>query len=337
MPTVTTSVLRWYVLVAIVAACDGGSGAGIDNPSPAITSISISAGTTTLGMGRTGWQLTASASDGSNLNATSGVTWISSNSSVLTVSGGGIVTTLTPGQSTVSATYQGKTGSIVLTVTPDVAAVTISGGVGLSYSSASTTPQTTQVGAAATVAEFYGCTGGIISYNDRFGETSCNVTSLATWSSSNPAVITVSNGLLTAVGAGQANITATYHTVASSLPVTVSSTPLNLSGNWSGTQTGSQSPNPMTLNLIQTGTTLSGSATVQYPFISGFGSITSSISGTVTGATVTLNPMNNLGGCFSMTIRLTVTSATNSRMAGGWAKTGNCDDTSAGGAFVITK
>lgn len=333
--------LAWAALAALslVHGCGGGGGVAPPPPPPPSESIQVTAGTTSVSMGTPGWQLAAFLvrANGTQLNIINEATWTSSNPSVLTVVAGA-VTPMTPGQATVTVAYQGKTGSIQLTVSPDVTALSIGGTVAMSYLAGTTIAQTTPLsGIASLVASRRCTTAGVVYASGVFTDATCDVTTLATWNSSNPSVVSVTNGLLTAVGAGQATVSATYHTVTGNLQVVVSGTALNLTGNWSGQQDGSQSPFPMTLNLTQTGNNLSATATVQYPFISGWGSVTTNITGTVSGATVAFDPKNNLGGCFNMTIRLTVTSATNSRIAGTWAKTGNCDVTSAGGTFVITK
>src|SRR5262249_48624622 len=145
----------------------------------------------------------AKLSNGSEINIGDQATWISTNPSVITVAAAGSISAVAPGQSTVSATYQGKTGTISLTVMPDISALTVTGTVAMTYSPASTVLQTTQVGALATLTQFHECTPQGVRYSTNgFYDTTCDITAFANWSSSNTSVLTVTNGQLTAVGAG---------------------------------------------------------------------------------------------------------------------------------------
>ncbi len=64
-------------------------------------------------------QLTAIAtlSDGTTQNVTSATTWQSSSATVATVSTGGLVTAVAAGTATITATYQGKSATLGITVT----------------------------------------------------------------------------------------------------------------------------------------------------------------------------------------------------------------------------
>ena len=126
-------------------------------------------------------------------NATNkGVTWSSDNESVATVNNG-VVTAVTPGTAIITVTAQGdSTKSASCTVTVTAAAVPVTG-VTLSQTQASLyynrTPNTLTL--TATVAP-------------------ANATNQAvTWTSSNPSVATVENGVVTALACGTAVITAT--------------------------------------------------------------------------------------------------------------------------------
>src|SRR5207302_6865370 len=74
-------------------------------------SVSVQAGQTV--------QLTATPRDanGAPLSGRT-VTWSSSNTSVATVSNGGLVSGITPGSATITATSEGKSGTSASTVTP---------------------------------------------------------------------------------------------------------------------------------------------------------------------------------------------------------------------------
>ena len=86
-------------------------------PPPTLSSISVSPAGQTVPTGAT-LQLTAlgTYSNLSTQNLSSQAAWNSSNSSVATVSSSGLVTALTPGSTTVSATLNGFTGNATLTV-----------------------------------------------------------------------------------------------------------------------------------------------------------------------------------------------------------------------------
>jgi len=85
-------------------------------PAPTVTSVAVT-GDTIVGMGQT-VQLTATAtfSNGTQQNVTSQATWQSSNSSLATVSAG-LVVGLTIGSVAVTASFQGASGALGITVT----------------------------------------------------------------------------------------------------------------------------------------------------------------------------------------------------------------------------
>ena len=109
-----------------------------------------------------------------------------------------------------------------------------------------------------------------------------DVTSQATWASSNDAVAAVSSGgLVSAKGAGLALITASYQGFSGYGGVSVA-TAVDATGIWTGT-----SLNPIstiTLQLTQTGDSLSGTSTTMGGGVTYNGSLT----GTVSGGTVIL-------------------------------------------------
>src|SRR4029077_18136350 len=135
-------------------------------------------------------QLTATPKDALG-NPLSGrvVTWSSSNPAVATVSASGLVTGVAAGSATITATSEGQSGTSALTVTNvPVATVTVS-----PASASGSVGATVQL--TATLKDALG--------NPLSGR-------VVTWSSSNPAVATVSaSGLVTGVAAGSATITAT--------------------------------------------------------------------------------------------------------------------------------
>jgi len=130
---------------------------------------------------------------GAAQDITSVAQWSSSDTGIATVSGSGLVKAIAAGAATITASYQGVSSTWVVAVTSSnavVASVLVAGSASIG------TKEGTQFAAIATL--FGG--GG-----------TQDVTTLATWQSSNPRVATVSNtGIVTAVGPGTATISAKY-------------------------------------------------------------------------------------------------------------------------------
>ncbi len=137
---------------------------------------------------------TGTYTDGSTQNLTNLATWSSTNINVATVTNSvpkGIATGVAEGESTISATFGGKTGSTVLTVT--IATLV----------SIQVTPTTPSI-AKGTTLQFTAT--GI--YSDGSQQT---LTSFASWSTLNSAVVSVSGtGLATGVEVGSTTISANY-------------------------------------------------------------------------------------------------------------------------------
>ena len=147
---------------------------------------------------------TATLSDGTTKDVTSEATWASSNTTAATVSSSGLVEGLSAGQVKITATYQSVTSSYTFTVGSNVTitSIVVSG-------FAPSTGATSQFTATAVYSD--GSTG--------------DVTSLASWTSSNSAVATVSSaGVVTGVAPGAATISATYHSVIGSTTFNVGTT-----------------------------------------------------------------------------------------------------------------
>ena len=133
------------------------------------------------------------------------VAWRSSNTAIATVSGTGVVTGVTLGVATISATSEGQTGSASVTVTPVPVAVV------------SVQPPTTSVTAGQT-------TTLTTVVKDSAGNTLSGRT--VTWSSSPAAVATVSPaGVVSGVAAGTATVTATSEGKSGTATVTVNPVP----------------------------------------------------------------------------------------------------------------
>lgn len=194
----------------ITATSEGQSGSAtitITTSAPVpVATVSVALANPSLTVGAT-TQATATTRDANN-NVLSGrtIAWSSSNSSVATVSGSGLVTAVGAGTSQITATSEGQTGSASLTVSlVPVASVTVT-----LVSSTLNPGQTTQANATTRDANNNVLTGRAI-----------------TWSSSNTGVATVSsNGLVTAIAVGTVQILASCEGKSGSGALTVSpSTP----------------------------------------------------------------------------------------------------------------
>lgn len=137
----------------------------------------------------------ATFSDGSAYDVTPFATWTSSNQAVATVNAYGIVTAQGTGKATITAHYQGKTGSFVLLAGEN-------------------TLVSLRVAAGFAGPLYVGQPAPVLAYGTFRDGSEVDVTATVTWSSSNEKVFTVSNadgewGQLTAYKAGQAKATAT--------------------------------------------------------------------------------------------------------------------------------
>src|SRR5213594_3383681 len=191
--------------VTITATSEGQSGtATITVSTVPVASVTVSPSTASVPVGQT-VQLTATPKDASG-NPLSGrpVSWGSSNTAVATVSGSGVVTGVTAGAATITATSEGQSGTAAITVsTVPVASVTVS-------------PSTASLQVGQTVQ--LTATPKDASGNPLSGRT-------VSWGSSNTAVATVTaSGLVTGKAAGTATITATSE--GKSGPSTITVTPV---------------------------------------------------------------------------------------------------------------
>jgi len=192
----------------ITATAEGRTGSAtltVNAAAPApVASVSVSLAASTVVAGQT-TQATATLRDASN-NVLTGraITWTSSNPSVATVSSSGVVTSVAAGSAQISATSEGITGGAALTVNAPAPVPVASVAVTLSAPSLNV-GQTTQASVTLRDASNNVLTGRVV-----------------TWSSSNTSVATVSaNGLVTALAAGTAQITATSEGVSGSATQTV--------------------------------------------------------------------------------------------------------------------
>ena len=183
------------IFAAVLSACHSSPTA------PSTTTVTVTG--TMPGVGQTS-QLTATATltNSTSLDVTTQVTWSSSNTAVATVTSGGLLAVLASGTVQITALYQNVSGVF------SVASITVTGGVpGLG--------QTSQLTAVAALP----------------GSASQDVTTQATWSSSNPAVATVtSNGVLTMLQLGGTQVTATYQGLSGQLSVSLGISSITIAG-----------------------------------------------------------------------------------------------------------
>jgi uncharacterized protein YjdB len=147
-------------------------------------------------------KITAAFNDRSMQDVTASATYASSSTAVATVSAAGLVTAVSAGSATITASYQGQTVTAQITVS----AATLSS-IAVTSSANSLAP-----GATAQLTT-------TVKYSD--GSTQA-LTSGVTFTSDNPAVATVSAaGLVTAVAAGNANMTASYQGQTAAVQISV--------------------------------------------------------------------------------------------------------------------
>lgn len=108
--------VAFSLLAVLVCACGGNS--GTTRPTPTLTNLVIAGNASFTALGQTS-QLSAivSFSDGTSQNVTTSASWISSNSSVVSVSSSGLATARGAGTALITAAYQQRTASIGTAVT----------------------------------------------------------------------------------------------------------------------------------------------------------------------------------------------------------------------------
>src|SRR5439155_788178 len=242
----------------ITATSEGKSGtATLTVTSVPVASVSLSPATANIRVGQT-MQLTATPKDSAGNTLTGRtVTWASSNTSVASVSGSGLVTSVVAGTATLTATSEGKDGSAVVTVTlvpvasvavaPATASVRVgqtvqltatpkdsAGGTlagravtwGNSNTSGATVPVASVTVSPATASIRVGQTVQLTATpKDSAGGTLAGRT--VTWRSSDSTVAPVSPaGLVTGVAPGSASITGTSEGKSSTAAITVTPIPV---------------------------------------------------------------------------------------------------------------
>jgi uncharacterized protein YjdB len=190
----------------ITATSEGKSGtATVTVTAVPVATVTVAPGTLPLQVGQTG-TLSATTRDAAN-NVLTGreVTWTSSNTGVATVAPNGTVTAVAPGTATITAASEGKTGTATVTVSAvPVATVSVS-------------PQTVSL-----------TTGGTQQVTATPRDAQGNALARpVTWQTGNANVATVSQaGLITAVGVGTTNVTATSEGRVGTVSVTVTAPPV---------------------------------------------------------------------------------------------------------------
>ena len=186
----------------ITATSEGKSGtSAITVTFVPVASVAVTPASASVNEGKT-VQLTATPKDG-NGNPLSGraVAWVSSNTTVATVSSSGLVTGKVAGTATITATSEGQSGTSAITVVHvPVASVTVA-----------PPSATVQVGSTVQLTATPKDAGG----NPLTGRT-------VTWASSNTSVATVSpSGLVSGATVGSATITATSEGQSGTATITV--------------------------------------------------------------------------------------------------------------------
>ena len=196
------------IFLVVLAACGGtsSSNGGGGSVQPRLKSIQVGAASLSILVNTTEpFTATGTFSDGKARDITSSVTWSSSVSTVATVATDGTVTAKAAGSTTITASDGSVTGSAALKVNPTLVSLAITPGT------ASIAPQTTQA---------FKATG---TYSDNSTQ---DITSTVTWSSSATGVATISNGTSTqgvalAIAHGSSTITATLGTISNTATLTV--------------------------------------------------------------------------------------------------------------------
>jgi parallel beta-helix repeat protein len=211
--------LSFVVLIlCFLFGCGGGGDSSGDSNGDTTTllSIAMTPYNPSINVGTT-QQLTATGTylGSSTSDITSQVTWSSAVPSVATVDGSGNVTTLAVGSTTITATLEGVSGAIVVTVT--------SGSGTAALASISVTPANQSISIGNT--QQYTATG---TYSD---SSTSNITSQVTWSSSSLSVATIdASGSAVALAAGSTTITATLNGVSGHTSLAVAAVGTNIHG-----------------------------------------------------------------------------------------------------------
>ncbi len=186
----------------ISATYGGMSGSLTLTVAQGVTSVAVTPTnpTTVLGL-PVAFTATATLSNNATLIVTGNASWVTSDPTVATATGG-VATPEKSGPATITATYLGVSGASKLTVSP------------ATLSSIAITPDPVALSLASGASQQITATG---TYSD---STKYDLTNVVTWQSSTMTVATVSNangsrGLVTALSAGTSSLTAVFQTITS--------------------------------------------------------------------------------------------------------------------------
>ena len=175
---------------------------------PVVTTVSVTPTANQIEIGRTANFAAVIKNQRDSVMTGKTVTWATSNAAVATVSTAGVVTGVSRGTATISATVDAKVGTAtIFVIDPTVASVTIVATVPSPFYVGATVQATTLVKDAAnnTLTSF-----------------------ITTWASSDTTVLGIStSGLMTAKKAGSATVTATSGGKSATLAVTTSLVPVS--------------------------------------------------------------------------------------------------------------
>jgi trimeric autotransporter adhesin len=189
----------------ITATSEGRSGTvAISASLIPVTTVAVTVPRSGIRIGET-VPATAVLRDSAGTVVTRPITWSTSAATVATVSSTGVITAVAAGSATITATSEGRTGTVAMTITPiPVTTVTV------------TTPVSTfRVGEGTQATAVLRDSAGTV------------VTRPITWSSSAPTVATVSaTGAIAGVGEGTATITATSEGRTGTVALTITGRPV---------------------------------------------------------------------------------------------------------------
>jgi hypothetical protein len=201
-----------------ITATYGGGGAGytatasLTVSNAVLQSIALTPANPSVPKGVT-QQFTATGnySDASTFDLTNLAAWNSATTSVATINSAGLASAVNVGSSSISATYQGITGSTTLTVTSAV----------LQSITIAANPALPAAGLPAGITQSFVATG-------HYSDGSTLTLSGATWTSSNTAIATVNNsGLARTLAAGATNLSASLSGITGAFALTVNNATLS--------------------------------------------------------------------------------------------------------------
>ena len=273
----TTLAAGTSTIKATWGSTSGSTTVTVSQQDPTLVSITVTPANPSITVGAT-QQFTAigTYSDNTTKDITGSVAWSSLITDDVTISADGLGTALAAGYSLIMATSGGVSGTTRITVSAPTATLLL----------IAVTPGSSSIPAGAT--QQFTATG---MYSDN---TARDITNAVTWSSSNAdrALISAA-GLATAAASGTTTITATFNTVAGTATLTVtdaSTTTSILAGTWTGIYTYDckqaaypPSSSPLTLEINQQGSLLSGTAS----YLGGLTSLTGSVSGNMITLSIT--------------------------------------------------